>query len=74
MAETHKLTVEVTVEGTLEGFSTDDMADHIRDATFRALRDYEQYVQDWGTTSLEDPTFEIKVMQVYPNDFPPKEE
>ena len=61
---TDKLEISVTVDGTLEQYSTPDMADYIRDGVFALLRDYEQYVRDAGTQSLDDPTFEIVVMEV----------
>jgi len=61
---TDKLEISVTVDGTLEQCSPDDMAEYIRDGVFALLRDYEQYVRDAGTTSLDDPTFEIVVMEV----------
>jgi hypothetical protein len=64
--ETHTLTISVTVDGTLDSFSVDEMADAIRPRVFDALRDYESDVQGAGTVRLSDPTFEIVIMEVSP--------
>lgn len=61
---TDTLAITVTVDGTLEQYSTPDMADFIRDGVFALLRDYEQYVRNAGTQSIDDPAFEIVVMEV----------
>jgi hypothetical protein len=61
---TDKLEISVTVDGALEQYSTPDMADYIRDGVLALLHDYEQYVRDAGTQSLDDPMFEIVVMEV----------